>query len=199
MLFHSVQQYVQQVEDIVPWHDRIHTMATSFHQFSVACTKHYPAPMFCLDARIGTIGVDAKIVAAYMHWLRYKGESSLDGKGPPARKVSTIQNMWQQAKSGLLSSLSPSTAKPDWLTCSPHKIPILKRILTQWRNEDLKNMPIKSHLLEEHVEEFCLEAIWYHMQAGTPYLLKNTCCQISVWSSTVMFRFICSQQMPTRK
>ena len=167
MLFLAVDQYARCIESILPWCDKIHSMATTFQQFSVACTKHYPSSMFAIDAELGTIGIDVKIVAAFFHHLRFKGG---DIDSASARKVSTIHNMWQQTKSGLVNDLSPSFNKPDWLLCSPNKFAILKRVLAKWKHEDLQNMPIKTYLLEEHVEEFCMEAIWYHMQAGTPIL-----------------------------
>ena len=164
MLFKAIQQYAIHIEDILPWCDKINTMATTFQQFSLACTKYYPSGMFVRDKHLGTIGIDVKIVAAFLHQLRYKGA---DMGSAPGRKLSTIHNMWQQTKSGLVHGLSPTTTKPAWLLCSPNKFVLLKRMFAKWKHEDLQSMPIKSYLLEEHVEAFCLEAIWWHMQVAT--------------------------------
>jgi hypothetical protein len=163
-VFQHLQQYVDAVESIVPWHDKMHIMANSFQHFSLACTQYYPASMFAHDTNIGTIGVDIKVVAAYLQWLRFKGGETLS----PERKVSTISNLFQQTKAGLRNQMHPHTAKPDWLSCSPKKFVVLKRMLDAWEKHDLQSAPVKSFLLGHHIEEFCLEAIWYHMQVGPP-------------------------------
>ena len=50
--------------------------------------------------------------------------------------------------------------------CAPNKFPVLKKLFSAWHAHDVSNMPVRSFLLEEHVEAFALEAIWYHMQAS---------------------------------
>ena len=49
--------------------------------------------------------------------------------------------------------------------CAPNKFPVLKKMLAEWHTEDIRNMPVKSFLLEEHIEAFCLECIYFHSQA----------------------------------
>ena len=49
--------------------------------------------------------------------------------------------------------------------CAPNKFPVLKKMLAEWHTEDIRNMPVKSFLLEEHIEEFCLECIYFHSQS----------------------------------
>lgn len=142
-------------------------MATTFQQFSTACKHEFPASMFCHDSNLGTIGIDVKIVAAFFKWLRHKGQGADAKKN---RKVSTLQNYWLHTKSGLKHGLARDTIKPEWLSCSPGKYTILNRMLSAWAKEDLQNMPVKSFLLEDHIEEFSLKSLWYHMQACPPHI-----------------------------
>ena len=75
--------------------------------------------------------------------------------------------MLQEMKSGLRAHLSPSFTKPDWMSQSAKSFPILKKLLDTWSRADIPQSPVFAYLLEEHVEQFCLEAIWYHMQVAS--------------------------------
>ena len=159
-LYSHLQQYVESVDAALPWNDKSNLMCDSFHQFSMACKKYFPAAMFFADPNVGTVGTHIKIVAAYLVWLRFKGRDT----SSPARKVSTVLNLLQQTKSGLRNQLHPDSPQPDWLSAPLKSFPVLKKLVGPWEREDLKSMPVKSYLLAEHIEQFCLEALWYHMQ-----------------------------------
>ena len=113
-LYESVPEYLAQIEELMPWHDRINVMCKSFHQFCVANRKHFPVTSFATCPNIGTYGVDIKVVAAFLSWLRFKTHGT---SSKQIRKVSTIHNLWQQTRSGLRAALAPTTHKPDWLSC----------------------------------------------------------------------------------
>lgn len=161
-LYSHLQQYVELVDTALPWHDKSNIMCDSFHQFSMACRKLFPAAMFFADPNVGTVGTHVKIVAAYLVWLRFKGRET----SSPARKASTVLNLFQQTKSGLRNQLHPDSPQPDWLSAPPKSILVVKKLLGSWEREDLKDMPVKSYLLAEHIEHFCLEALWHHMQVS---------------------------------
>jgi hypothetical protein len=113
-LYDSVPEYMAQIEELVPWHDRINIMCKSFHQFSVANKKHFPVTSFATCPNIGTYGVDVKVVAAFLSWLRFRAGGTASTQ---IRKLSTIYNLWQQTRSGLRATLAPTAPKPDWLSC----------------------------------------------------------------------------------
>lgn len=113
-LYESVPEYLAHIEELMPWHDRINVMCKSFHQFCVANRKHFPATSFATCPNIGTYGVDIKIVAAFLSWLRFKTHGTASKQ---IRKVSTIHHLWQQTRSGLRAALATTTHKPDWLSC----------------------------------------------------------------------------------
>ena len=50
-------------------------------------------------------------------------------------------------------------------SCSPNKFPVLKKLLSQWHTEDVQCSPVQSFLMAHHIEHFCLEAIWDHVEA----------------------------------
>jgi len=160
-LYSHLQQYVDAVDSTVPWHDKSNIMAHNFHQFSIACKQHYPAAMFIADENLGTVGTHINIVAAYLIWLRFKGRDT----SSPARKTSTIISLFQQTKAGLRNQLHSHSPKPDWLSLKPKNFIVLKRLLETWERKDLESMPVKSYLLAEHIEEFCLEALLFYMEA----------------------------------
>lgn len=49
---------------------------------------------------------------------------------------------------------------------------LVRKLFSQWTKEDLQALPVKGYLLEGHIEMFCLEAIWYHMQAVPCHFTK---------------------------
>tara|TARA_B100000780_G_scaffold258212_1_gene208444 strand:+ start:99 stop:782 length:684 start_codon:yes stop_codon:yes gene_type:complete len=51
-------------------------------------------------------------------------------------------------------------------SCAPARFPVLKKLFAEWHTEDVRNMTVKSCLLEGHIEQFCLEVLWGHMQAS---------------------------------
>ena len=113
------------------------------------------------SACIGFIGVHADIIAAFLCYLRYRnGAADI----PNPRKASTVTSMWCQTKAGLRQIMQadelPAFAKPRAAPAARET-----KLLKQWRAIDLRTMPVKSYLLESQIEDFCMEAIWYHMQA----------------------------------
>ena len=113
-------------------------------------------------AFIGFIGVHADIVCAYLCFLRFKNQS---GDMPNPKKESTVVNNWCQVKAGLRQVMEPNDL-PDF--AKPRAAPPSARVtnlLKKWRLVDLRTIPVKTYLLENQIEDFCLEAIWFHMQA----------------------------------
>ena len=176
-LFHAVEQYFQDVEAVMPWNHKIHQMAKMYHQFCVEAAKmDLPQSMFVQDANIGTMGVHPKVAAGFLAMLRHKG--GLPGLVSP-RKFTTVRTMWQQTKSGLKYNMAASTTMPQFLQ---GKDPLLTKELSNWEKEDKAIVPIKPYLLEEQVQLFALEAIWYHMQVAGP--------KIGIHKSSFIFIYI---------
>jgi hypothetical protein len=140
------------------------------------------------DANVGTIGTHEKVAATFLEFLRHKGGAR---DSPHVRKLSTVQNLWQQTKAGLRANMAAATPKPEWLLAPPSKFPFMKKLMAQWQRQDLETMPIKSFLLEEHVEQFCLHCIWYHMQV-TVYVCKLA---MVAETATMLMRMLAMMQM----
>ena len=160
-LFEHIHDYAKLVDEVAPWHCRIKIRAQEYLQFSKACVKHYPAHYFKEDPKLGSIGIHIDIVANWLHQLRFKGEAASSQK---VRATSTVLNMLQETKVGLREHLGADFQYPPWMTAGPKQFFKLRQLLQTWKKVDVQHMPPKAYLLEEHVEQFCLEAIWYHMQ-----------------------------------
>jgi hypothetical protein len=160
-VFKHVAEYAALVDQVAPWHSRMNVMCKQFIQFSIACRPRFPPDYFARDDNLGTVGVHIHIAANFLHWLRFKGHAS---DATITRKVSTILNMFQETKSGLREQLAHSFPKPAWMTQGPKQFTVLRKLLNEWSRIDLQRMPPKAYLLQEQVEQFCMEAIWYYMQ-----------------------------------
>ena len=81
-----------------------------------------------------------------------------------------MKNLWQQTRCGLKAMLLPHNVLSLQFMDAP---PLLvRKLFSQWTKEDLQALPVKGYLLEGHIEMFCLEAIWYHMQAVPCHFTK---------------------------
>ena len=161
-MYQHMQEYVDLSDAALPWHDKSLAMAKQFAQFSLAGVGFFTKDMLSTDPNLGTFGCHSKVAGAFLSFLRYK-DSSVHSKA--ARKVSTLSNLWLQTRTGMKLLLAAETAKPGFLLHPPKQDVILKRILEKWEREDLKDAPIKAYLMEHHIQDFSLQACWYHMQA----------------------------------
>ena len=163
-IFAGLEQHLDAIDAVVPWHEKSYLMVKEFCQFSVAASKHWPSDMFCQDEHLGIVGIHAKVAAAFVSWLRIK---SKPGAHPVVkRKVSTLEDLLGQTKAGLREKLSSTSDKPSWLFQGPRKELCLKRLFAQWDKEDYLDRPPRATLLEHHVQDFCCHCIWYSMQTS---------------------------------
>ena len=154
--------YKTNVELVMPWHDKINVMAKEFvffssqakHSFEPACFQHFEG--------VGTIGVNEDVVGAFLWYLRTKN-------GPPEttdnRKCSYLKNLWWQTKAGLRQALLGHEC-PCVFRARGDKSLKLARLFSKWSKEDQKATPCKAFLTDDQVQQFCLEAIWYHMKVA---------------------------------
>ena len=119
--------------------------------------------MFVTDANLGIIGSHEKVAAAFLCFLRNKGQS-VDSK--EVRKVSTLKNLMSQTTQGLRQNLGCATSKPAWVGGSLSKNILFSRLLDKWAIQDAANQPPKAYLMEGDITLFCMEVIWWSMNVG---------------------------------
>ena len=129
-LFAGLEQHLEAIDGIVPWHEKSFLMAKEYCQFSVAAARHWPAELFHQDENLGLVGVHAKVAAAFLSWLRIKKKP--DAGAAVTRKASTLDNLWGQTRAGLREKLATTTPKPCWLSQGAKKELCLKRLFAQW-------------------------------------------------------------------
>lgn len=97
----------------------LNVLAQNFAQFSQQCRGHYPEEYFVRDSKFGILGIHEKVVAAFFHWLRYKGQASTS---KDVRKVSTLLSYWQATKAGLKHNCDSAFIFPSVMQQSPKKV-----------------------------------------------------------------------------
>ena len=73
---------------------------------------------------------------------------------------------WVPAQHAVIYSTNFLRVSVRASSCAPARFPVLKKLFAEWHTEDVRNMTVKSCLLEGHIEQFCLEVLWGHMQAS---------------------------------
>ncbi len=162
-------EYKSCVENVLPWHDKIYAMSKEFKSFCTKAMSAFPEHFFAHYKDFGTLAIHEDVVCAYLYYLRCKN-------GPAhttnVRKLTTIRNLLWQTKAGIRMALAAEEC-PSLYRARADMGTKVARLFAKWAREDLATTPVRAFLLEEHVERFSMEAIWYHMEVAWDSDLAN--------------------------
>ena len=157
-----MEEYKHAVESVMPWHSQIHQMAKEFVCFSHSARKSFPKEMFQSFPGVGLVGVHEDVAAAFLFSLRTKG---LGIATTNVRKLPTLKNLWWQTMAGM-RYLFQAIECPSVFRARNEVGLKIGRIFSKFAKEDMQQAPVKAYLLEGEIEQFCMEAIWYHLQVA---------------------------------
>ena len=157
-----MEEYKHAVESVMPWHSQIHQMAKEFVCFSHSARKSFPKEMFQSFPGVGLVGVHEDVAAAFLFSLRTKGKGIATTN---VRKHPTLKNLWWQTKAGMRCVFQAMECPPVFR--ARHEVGLkIGRIFSKFAKEDMQQAPVKAYLSEGEIEQFCMEAIWYHLQVA---------------------------------
>jgi len=157
-----MEEYKHAVESVLPWHSQIHQMAKEYLYFCHSAKQSFPKDMFRFFAGVGLVGVHEDVAGAFLFSLRTKGQGTATTN---VRKLPTLKNLWWQTKAGMRCLFQAMECPSVFRARSEVGLKI-GRIFNKFAKEDMQQAPVKAYLLEGEIEQFCMEAIWYHMKVA---------------------------------